>query len=108
MTEIFVEIETYMALYVTARTGHGFQKGISRPTERERLILSERFYLYHPFPSVLQKYKVTAFRLDSHFLFFLMSHLLGSHPKIMDVMFHVHSIYNELALAYINTLFKET
>ena len=70
MTEIFVEIETYMALYVTARTGHDFQKGISRPTERERLILSERLYPYHPFPSVLQKYKVIAFRLDSHFLFF--------------------------------------
>ena len=50
--------------------GTRLQKGISRATERERLILSERFCLYHPFPSVLQKYKVTAFRLDSHFLFF--------------------------------------
>ena len=78
-TEIFVE--TYMALYVTVRTGHGFQKGISRATERERLILSERFCLYHPFPSVLQKYKVIAFRLDSHFLFFSCSAYWGATQK---------------------------
>ena len=68
----FLSKHTWLCMWL--RTSCGFQKGISRAVERERLILSERFCLclclYHSFPSVLQKYRVIAFHLDSHFLFF--------------------------------------
>ena len=101
------------------RTGHGFQKGISRATERIRLFLSERFHLYHSFPSVSQKYGVTCHCVSVRFrfsFFFTCPTYWEANPKNngshapRPSPFHKipvsFSIYNELA--YINRLFKET